>query len=110
MPGDDAIEPPEERSYRHAMEGRLQFATVEALTQLSKTVEKTAVDVAEMRGWFMGVAHPDGSFQPGVLHTVSGVRVAVKWIIGLLGTATTALIVQTVHALFPHFIKGIFGL
>ncbi len=98
----DPEENSEERDLRHAIQVRTQYATVEALENLTKLVERTRSDVSEMKGWFMGVPQSDGTLKPGVLQTVSIVRGAHRWIVGLLATATTAIVMQCLHTFFPH--------
>lgn len=97
----------EDRSYRHAVEGRLQYATVEALEQLTKIVVETEKRVAEMHGWFMGVPDKNGSLEGGVLRWYTIFRGAVRWLIGLAAAGTSAVVLQTLHIYFPK-VFGVF--
>jgi hypothetical protein len=93
----------DETKARHSVEGRLAYATVEALNELSKQVSR-------IEGWLIGKIDDYGSPRGGLIYTVSELRKGYKWIIALLSAIALAAIssaaLQIAHAFFPALFPG----
>jgi hypothetical protein len=90
----------DETAARHVLEGRMAYATVEALRALESKVDDMTGALKEMRGWMMGTASSDGHVTPGVLQTVGFMRYMGTAIVTLLGTIAMATISMAVHTIF----------
>lgn len=103
-------EHPEDRAFRHAIEGKLQFATVENLNKLTASVDKLAVTVdtmqartlktdeklEEVRGWLLGEVSANGDQHPGVLSRMNELNKKAStagWLLSILvGVSITKLV------------------
>jgi hypothetical protein len=104
------LEDPEDRKWRHSVEGRLNFNTTEAVSRLQDDMRDVRDDVADIKRtqtasdakldriekWLMGDISTTGIPTPGIMQNVALFSKVWKWVLVLLGATATATIVNAV--------------
>lgn len=117
----------EDTKFRHYVEGKLQYATLESQQALEAKVDKilrvlvgddtmNSTDtglqgkVIRMEKWLQGDTSDTGTPSDGVLRLVAVLWHDRKVVLGLLGAGVTALVIQTIVAVFStwlHFTEHV---
>lgn len=119
-----------ERKGRHYVEGEARFATVAALTELTKTVtalatsqtaaaiaqtssnstlaalaknfEKASAEVDLLRGWMEGTVSEQGERSPGFIDHIATFKRWKNWVLALLSAIALGQGANTVIGLLNH--------
>jgi hypothetical protein len=114
------MDDPNDRKYRHQVDGRMQFATVEQLSRLQRDVvtiravqdvqgtQLTSMveSVAEVKGWLQGSTSKEGTPIPGALQNVHLFMVWKNIIMTLVSLGVTSLVGSFLLDLYKFAIHG----
>jgi len=88
----EILEDPLDRAHRHAVEGRLQWATVEQLQDVDAKVDDILSEVKLVKGWLIGDISDTGIPRAGIVQKVQTIDGAYRWITGMVALGTGAVV------------------